>query len=66
MLETPLLSYPEMNPLVQYIPLSLVAAHLGRLLGEVDFRGTQDHWTACIDFATIAQSEEVIIIDGGK
>lgn len=60
-LGTPRLASYELNPSVQYLPLSLVMAYLGVLLGEEDFRGTKNHWTACIDFATVAQSEEIVI-----
>lgn len=60
-LTTPTLKFSELNPLIQYLPLSMMMASLGTLLGETDFRGTQEHWTACIEFATIAKSEEMII-----
>lgn len=59
-IQTPALTTPWLNPLVQYLPLSMVQAHLGVLFKEVDFRGTQDNWSACIGFATVAASQQEI------
>lgn len=60
-LQTPALCYYWLNPLVQCLPLAMVQAHLGLLLEEEDFRGTRQHWTACIDFATVANSRQLIV-----
>ena len=52
---------PLLDPLTGYLPVSLAVGHLAQLLGGVDFRGTRDHWTACIDFATVAKSRQIIL-----
>lgn len=60
-IQTPALNLPWLTPLVQYLPLSMVQAHLGALLKEVDFRGPQGNWSACINFATVANSQQEIL-----
>ena len=52
---------PLLDPLTGYLPVSLAVGHLAQLLGGEDFRGTRDHWTACIDFATVAKSRQIIL-----
>lgn len=46
---------------VGYLPVSMVLGHIAALLGEEDFRATRDHWTACIDFATVAASQQIVL-----
>lgn len=52
---------PLLDPLTGYLPVSLAVGHLAQLLGGEDFRGTRDRWTACIDFATVAKSRQIIL-----
>lgn len=52
---------PLLDCLTGYLPVSLAVGHLARLLGGEDFRGTRGHWTACIDFATVAGSRQIIL-----
>ncbi len=61
LLRTPRTAYGFLNPLIQYIPLSFIAADIGEALGEEYFRGPRDNWSACIGFATVAGSEQVIV-----
>ena len=39
----------------------MAIGYLAILLGGEDFRGARGHWTACINFATVAGSEKIIL-----
>lgn len=50
-----------LDSLIGYLPVSMAIGYLAILLGGEDFRGTRGHWTACINFATVAGSEKIIL-----
>lgn len=50
---------------VDYLPLAMIMAYSGEILGEAYFRDGKDHWTACVNCATIINSE-MVIIEGGR
>ena len=60
-LVTPQVKETLLNTLIQYIPVGMVFSYIGDLLGEVYFRDGKDNWTACVDCATIINSEEIIV-----
>lgn len=45
---------------IQYLPVSMLFSHLGDLMGEVYFRDGKGHFTACVDCATLRNSEQII------
>lgn len=57
---TPRCQHQLLHLFVQYLPISMLFSQIGDLLGEVYFRDGKDNWTACVGFATVAGSREVI------
>lgn len=49
-----------LDPLVQYLPVSMLFSHLGDRLGEAYFRDGKGRFHACVDCATLIQSEIVV------
>lgn len=58
---TPALTCPLLQVMVQYIPIVMILSYLGEAMGETDFRGGKDNWSACVNLATIVNSEEHLI-----
>lgn len=51
----------ELYCLIEYIPLSILMSYIGDLLGEVYFRDGKNNWSACVNCATLINSEEIIL-----
>lgn len=49
-----------LDPFVQYLPVSMLFSHLGDRLGEAYFRDGKGRFHACVDCATLIQSEIVV------
>lgn len=58
---TPNTEREELNSLIQYLPISMIMSYVGDLLGEAYFRDGKDNWAACVNCATLTNSEEVIL-----
>ena len=51
---------------VDYIPAAMLTAYVGELLSETYFRGGKDRWTACVDFATVGNSQMIMLGAAGS
>lgn len=60
-LMTPFIAHAGLHALFQYMPLAILFAKLGEELGELYFRGGRDNWSACVNCATLTDSEEEIL-----
>lgn len=58
---TPALESDLLHTLIQYLPVSMILSDAGNLLGEVYFRGGKDNWSACVNCATLINTEEYIV-----
>lgn len=64
--EEPCMSLPKTDeaalyPFLQYLPVSMLFSHLGDQLGEAYFRDGKGRFQACVDCATLIQSEIVLL-----
>ncbi len=58
---TPALESDLLHTLIQYLPVSMILSEAGDLLGEVYFRDGKDNWSACVNCATLINTEEYIV-----
>lgn len=60
-LPVPKAAYSFLAPLVQFVPLSLLAGYLQALLGERDGRGCEGPWSFCQGGAATKNSEIIVM-----